>query len=236
MSEPIRILLVEDDATLAASLASYLELVGYRVTVVGDSLSYYGKLAEGRFAVAVIDLVLPDQDGEVLVEYTRKNTTCSIVVITARDTLESRVQCYRTGADVFLGKPVNGRELAAVIGSLAARQRDPAPAQQQASQAPGGWRLLKQQRAILFPDGAVLGLTGREYCLLEKLAASQGKPVLRGEILDLLYRRQDESAQRALETLVRRTRQKIAKGSPDRCPILTHHGVGYALAIALLAD
>jgi DNA-binding response OmpR family regulator len=236
MSEPIRVILVEDDPTLAGSLASYLELVGYAVTVVGDSLSYYGKLGQGRFAVAVIDLILPDQDGEVLVEYTRKNTNCAIVVITARDTLESRIQCYQTGADVFLGKPVNGRELAAVIGNLAARHGEPEAQPPHTRPASGRWRLLKQQRAIMCPDGAVLSLTAREYCLLDKLAASHGEPVFRAEILDLLYRRRDASAQRALETLVRRTRQKIAQRYPDQCSILTHHGIGYALAISLQAE
>ncbi len=122
MSEETTVILVEDDALLRDGLADFLTLSGFSVTAVGDGLSFYRVVAERPFSVAVIDLGLPDQAGEVLVDYTRRNTSSSIVVITARDTLDTRVACYRTGADLFLGKPVEGRELAAAIESLAARR------------------------------------------------------------------------------------------------------------------
>lgn len=234
MTDPIRVLLVEDDPALRESLAGLLEICGHAVTAVGDGLSFYRHLAEGSFAVAVIDLNLPDQNGEVLVEYTRRNTHCPVVVVTARDTLETRVDCYRCGADLFLGKPVNGRELAAAITSLAGRHRQLAGAVPATRPECGHWRLLARQRALMFPDGGVIPLSPREYCLLEQLALADGAPVRRGAILEALYRRDDESAQRALDTLVRRTRKKLAERYAGPSPILTHHGLGYMLGVPLV--
>jgi DNA-binding response OmpR family regulator len=236
MSEPIRVILVEDDSLLRESLASYLALVGYAVTAVGDGISYYQQLCEDGFVVAVIDLGLPDQAGEILVEYTRRNTSSAIIVITARDTLETRVDCYRTGADLFLGKPVHGPELAAAIASLAgrhARLAGTAPTPRVASDA---WRLLARQRALVLPDGHTLDLTPREYRLLDLLAAGDGILVGRASLLGALYGRQDESASRALETLVRRTRKKLAEHYSGSNLILTQHGLGYALAAPLMRE
>lgn len=238
MSQPISVLLVEDDPLLRESLANYLGLLGHAVTAVGNSLDGYRALGEASFAVAVIDLGLPDQDGSVLVEYVRRNTSSAIIVITARDTLDTRVDSYTAGADLFLGKPVNGRELAAAIVSLADRRGRSAPESvgattQTARAAPGVWRLIAGQRALQLPDGGLLDLTPREYRLLYLLANDEGEPVPRAVLVESLYGRQDESAQRALETLVRRTRRKIAKRHAGPSLILTHHGLGYVLAAPL---
>nr|WP_207188731.1 response regulator transcription factor [Thiocystis minor] len=230
--------MVEDDPLLRESLANYLGLLGHAVTAVGNSLDCYRALGENQFAVLVIDLGLPDQDGSVLVEYARRNTRSAIIVTTARDTLDTRVDSYTAGADLFLGKPVNGRELAAAIVSLADRRGRSAPepvgaATQTARAVPGVWRLLAGQRALQLPDGNQLELTPREYRLLYLLANGEGEPVPRAVLVESLYGRQDESAQRALETLVRRTRKKIGEPHAGPSLILTHHGFGYVLAVPL---
>lgn len=236
MNRPTRVLLVEDDAILRASLESYLGLVGYGVTAVDDSLSYYRCLSEDDFAVVVIDLGLPDQSGKILVDYTRHNTSSAIIVITARDTLETRVDCYQTGADLFLGKPFDGRELAAAIASLASRreQLSDRPASNQ-TDAPA-WRLLIRQHRLQLPDGQLLDLTTKECRLLELLARGDGDPVPRILLFNELYERVDESAARALETLVRRTRRKIADHHPGASPILTQQCLGYALVVPCVLD
>lgn len=235
MNEPIPVILVEDDPLLRESLQRYLLLVGQDVVAVGDCLSFYRALGERAFAVAVIDLGLPDQSGEVLVTYTRNNTATAIIVTTACDTLDTRVDCYRIGADLFLGKPVNSRELAAAIVSLSGR-RDPradpatdrgAPESRSTS---GLWRLARRQRALSLPNGETLALSPKEYRLVSLLAKGHGEPVARHALLQDLYARDDDSAQRALETLVRRTRRKIAEYYPGPDPILTQHGLGYVFA------
>lgn len=234
-STPISVILVEDDSLLREGLRHYLALVGMDVVAVGDCLSYYRALSERTFAVAVIDLGLPDQGGDVLVAYTRNNTQTAIIVSTGRDTLDTRVDCYAIGADLFLGKPVDSRELTAAIVSLAARRNaagETAPDRggQAVVPAPLSWRLLGRQRALLLPNGETLALSPKEFRLLSLLAGGDGQPVVRPVLLEALYRRDDDSAKRALETLVRRTRQKIADRYQGPNPILTQHGLGYVFS------
>ncbi len=112
------VLIVEDDDALRESLEAYLDLAGFAVTGVPDGRSFRRELEEHRFAVVVIDLGLPDEEGEGLVELVRRTTDAMIVVVTSRDTLAARVDCYGLGADLFLRKPVDGRELTAAIGDL----------------------------------------------------------------------------------------------------------------------
>lgn len=221
-----RVLLVEDDDLLRPSLVSLLELSGFDVTGVADGLSFYRALSGGTFDVAVVDLGLPDQSGETLVDYARRNTSLPIVVITARDTLDTRVDCYRTGADLFLAKPVDGRELAAAIASLAARRRSPGPSQTVEEPV---WALLASQRTLVGPDGQRMEFTAKEWLFLSLVADRGGECATRESLRLALYGRDDTSADHGLETLVRRTRQKIADalgpGAPG--PILTDYGVGY---------
>ncbi len=97
MTDKTSVLLVEDDDDLRASLETFLDLAGMEVAAVPNSLSYYRALAERTFTVAVIDLGLPDEAGEALVDFTRRTTGSKIVVVTARNTLGTRVDCYRGG-------------------------------------------------------------------------------------------------------------------------------------------
>ena len=252
MNATIKVVLVEDDPLLRDSLASYLRLVGFPTTAVGDCLTLYSELAVQRFDVAVIDLGLPDQAGEVLVDYMRRNTDCVIIVITARDTLDTRVECYRIGADLFLGKPIEGRELAAAIASLAARRSTaphtaphatpvalphstaaaPPPEKTPAPQAitPAAWAFAPRQRILTSPAAQRIELTAKEAHLLELLTAPPAGTVARRRLLEVLYQRQDDSADRALDSLVRRTRHTIEAATGNPAPILTEHSVGYSFA------
>lgn len=241
MNANIQVALVEDDPLLRDSLTSYLELIGFSVTAVGDGISLYAELKLQRFDVAVVDLGLPDQAGEILVDYLRRNTQSAIIVITARDTLDTRVECYRVGADLFLGKPVDGRELAAAISSLAARRSMVAvlpsekPVTPQAKKS-GVWIFAARQRILSSPEAISIELTPKESQLLTVLFACAGITVRRDQLLEAIYHRHDESSERALDTLVRRTRSKIEVATGTPAPILTEHGVGYAFVANIRID
>ena len=256
MNATIKVVLVEDDPLLRDSLASYLRLVGFPTTAVGDCLSLYSELTVQRFDVAVIDLGLPDQAGEVIIDYLRRNTDCVIIVITARDTLDTRVECYRIGADLFLGKPIEGRELAAAIASLAARraalhtapQASPTALPHTAAVAPpletlapkavtpAAWACAPRQRTLTSPPAQRIELTAKEAHLLELLVTPPAGTVARRKLLQALYLRQDDSADRALDSLVRRTRQTIEAATGSPAPILTEHSVGYLFAASVVVE
>lgn len=225
MTEPaIQVLLIEDDALLRESLASFLEVSGFTVRTASDGMGFYRALSEASPDVAVVDLGLPDQSGETLVDYLRRNTAIPIVVITARDTLDTRIDCYRIGADLFLGKPVDGRELAAAIRSLAGRQRTAPATGYVVSHA---WLLDVSTRTLASPDGTKAELTARECKFIALLFESPGNTIERAHLSQALYGRDDAAAAHALDTLVRRTRQKIQVATGDAAPILTEYGVGY---------
>jgi len=232
----IRLILVEDEALLRGVLERFLTLSGYIVTAVGDSLSFYRKTADQIFDVALIDLGLPDERGETLIEYLRQNTHTAIAVITAHDNLDTRVACYRTGADLFLSKPVDGQELVAAIDSLAARTRLlHQPAASPPDPLPTPWILQSQARILNSPAGQTLRLTAKEWILFTTLATNPDH-TSRQALLTALYRREDPSAQQALDTLLHRTRQKIEKKLGIRPPILNDYGVGYRFGGRILIE
>lgn len=123
MDPGIRVIIVEDDRDLRESLVEYLSLDGHDVTGVGSALEFYQALASSTFMIAVMDIGLPDQCGYVMAEFVRRNTPMGIIILTARSSIEDRVNGYRAGGDLYLVKPVDCRELSAAITSLAERQR-----------------------------------------------------------------------------------------------------------------
>lgn len=229
-NQRVSVVLVEDDQSLRDSLVEYLSLKGLDVKATGTAAGFYQLLEQSRFQVAVIDLGLPDASGQELVNYARQNSVMSLIVITANDGLNSRVSCYSSGADLFMGKPVQGQELAAAILSLAERQKARLSLDAQEEQATG-WRLNSKSWSLITPQKEEIECTVKEYRLLALLAETPSEPVKRPRLLQSLYGRDDDSAQRALDTLVRRLRQKIAQfDSADSAPIRTVYSVGYMFA------
>lgn len=225
-----QILCVEDDSDLRAVLAEQLAMAGHVATAVGTGLEFFSKLAQGAFDLALVDLGLPDESGEVLVSYVRRNTPMPVIVLTARDDVDTRVRCYRLGAHLFLGKPVVWEELVAAVGSLLARPRsEPA----RPSEPP--WRLDPVARVLADPAGARITLTGAESALL-RLLASPAAIVGHAELQEALYGRGDASAAKALEAQLRRTRRTIADALGRPAPLINHYGVGYAFAGRLVVD
>lgn len=223
------LLFVEDDEDLRSILAENLQDAGYRVTAVGTALAFFQELSKGGHRLALIDLGLPDESGEVLVSYTRRNTAIPIIVLTARDTLETRIATYKLGAHLFLGKPAQSAELVAAVGSLLAAPAAPAPA------PGGGWHLSVSTRVLSSPGGGRVELSGSEFELLRCLTRST-ETFPHEKLIGELYHRNDPSAGKALEIRIRRARQRISAVTGERVPILNHYGVGYAFAGVLTVE
>lgn len=240
VSDPPSILFVEDDNDLRSVVAEHLTRAGYAVTGVATGLAFFHELAEGNFRVAVIDLSLPDEAGEVLINYVRRNTQLAIVVLTARDTIETRIACYQKGAHLFFGKPVNCSELVAAVGSLLAAPHVPDAESATAAllpppAGPDTWVLTHSSRSLKSPQGIEIPLSGQEFEVLQCLAAHNGNAT-HLELLQALYQRDDTSASKALEVQMRRLKKKISDATQSAAPILNHYGVGYVFASQLNTD
>lgn len=230
----LRIVLVEDDEALREGLKEYLQLSGCQVTAVPSGLEFFAALtSEPEFQLAVVDLGLPDVDGQRLVEHLRQHTRVKIIVLTANQTAGARIDSYTAGADLYMGKPVDPRELAAALRSLGGRQ-EPAQTSRLATSPASvattpAWRLDKPRRRLISPEGKDVQLSPIEYRLMELLRGAHGETLARETILLALYKRDEESAHKVLEVLVGRLRRKLA-GISAAAPILTAYGVGYSFS------
>jgi len=231
----IRVILVEDNRDLRESLAEFLNLSGHDAAGVGSGLEFYRVLAESSFSIAVVDLGLPDQCGYVLVEYIRKNTAMGVIILTARGTVEDRIVGYDSGADLYMVKPVDGRELASAIANLAARLGNRVP-KGGVTPASDTWRLVRQSWRLLPPAGPAILLTAKEMQFMESLALEAGAAVRRDTLLVALGYRDDEYANRAMDSLVRRLRRKVEEVASVHPPIKTVHAVGYCFSAPIVVS
>ena len=228
-----QVILIEDDADLRQSIVKYLQLDGIEVTGLSTAIEMYREISVQSFAAAIVDLSLPDQYGMVLVEYLRQNTDMRIFVLTAHALLENRLAAYQAGADIFLVKPVDFRELSASIRSQICRTKD---AQRSAPlispDNEKAWRLLQATRELVSPDGISVKLTTKEHRLLLDFVDSAGRAIPRNQLLTALEYQRNEYGNRSLDTLVSRLRKKaLALGN---FPLITDQGSGYTFTATLL--
>lgn len=240
MADHYKIIVVEDDRDFRESMVEYLSLAGIDVTGVSSALEFYNSMTRQPYQIAVLDIGLPDQNGLVLAEFIRKNTDTRIVMLTAQASLDSKISAYRSGADIYLVKPIDFAELVATIQSLLGRinadaelegqeQRQPVERQPARTNEPVGWSLLRQECCLLAPQGRKVSLTSKEFDLLEKLAASAIEVVERQALLQALAYENDELGNKALDALIHRLRRKKDE-LEIRIPLKTIHGVGYSFA------
>lgn len=216
----MRILLAEDDVALGQALADGLRHLGHAVDWIGDGQLAARALADTRYAAAILDWNLPRLSGvEVLRQLRQRGERLPVLLLTARDALDDRVQGLDSGADDYVVKPVHLDELAARVRALLRRaEGNPAPLQKA-----GALTLDPGARSAQL-DGTPLDLSAREYALLEALAARPGRALSREQLEEAVYGWGEEVASNAIEVHIHHLRRKLG---PDW--IRTLRGVGYAL-------
>jgi len=231
----IKVVLAKAQKDTRDSLVNALNLAGIDTTGVGSGLHFYRALAESCYSIAVLDTDLSDQNPYILAEYCKNNTCMGIIMLSNWSTVEDRLRGYKSGADIYLTNPVDARELVAVVLRLANRfgtngcaAAKPTP--------PGSWQLLKKSWQLVTPSGSPITLTAKEIQFLSCLAEVAGKPVRRDFIFEALGYRDDEYANRAMDSLVRRLRRKIEDTCPLPSPIKTIRTQGYCFSAAIFLD
>ncbi len=219
----MRILLIEDDETIAELVQAGLEEARYRVDHAEDGETGLRMALEGDYSLVILDLMLPRRDGWSVCEMLRqRRKTFPILMLTARDAVTDRVKGLETGADDYLPKPFDFTELIARVRALLRRDR------------------VHKARTIRIADleidtstslvrraGQDVHLTPREYQLLEALAANEGRPLSRAEVLERVWM-DDESYSNTVDVHITFLRRKIDSQHPVKL-IQTVHGVGYML-------
>jgi two-component system, OmpR family, phosphate regulon response regulator OmpR len=222
-------LLIDDDARLAALVTEYLGKQGIDVTVAGDARRGLAALRSGRFDVVLLDVMLPGIDGLETcrrIRATPELAAISIVMLTARGDDVDKVVGLELGADDYLAKPFNPRELLARIRAVLRRS---------AQASAGRPRFRTGQLEIDFDarevvvDGKRVVLTHHEFELLAVLARAAGRVLSREQVLDALKGQEYEAFDRSIDVHVSKLRAKIERDPKAPRYIKTVRGVGYAL-------
>jgi len=218
----MRVLVVEDDLTLAAGLVEALEREGFRVDHLGAAEPAEGAFGLTAYDLAIVDIGLPGMDGlELIRRVRRRGTLTPILILTARDALDDRVGGLDAGGDDYLLKPFLLPELLARVRALIRRSRAAASLMLQVGELALD---VQAHRATLL--GEALELTGREWNVLEQLALAVPRVVAKQKLADSLSQWDKEITPNAVEIYVSRLRAKLA-GS--RVGIRTVRGIGYRL-------
>jgi OmpR family response regulator RpaB len=220
-----RVLLIDDDEHLAPPLATYLRRFDFQLEAATRPSAGLARLRAEAFDAVILDVMLPEMDGFELCRTIRRESEIPIVMLTARGELTDRVVGLEIGADDYLPKPFEPRELAARLQTILRRVRAPAAAP--AVLHFDGIDIDTERRSVL-RLGAPVALTGTEFELLTMLAAEPQKVFSRDEILNRLRGQEAELFTRAVDILVSRLRKKL---EPLDC-IKTLRNAGYAFAAA----
>jgi len=220
----MRILLVEDHKPLVRILKQGLEEEGFAVDAAGDGEEADFKARSANYDAIILDLMLPKEDGlSLLQRWRRSGMNTHVLVLTARSSIEDKVRGLDLGADDYLTKPFELKELLARLRSLVRRGhqvKDPVLRIYDLEIDTAGHTVRR--------GGKPIHLTPREYALLEFLAFHRGQVVSRTMIWEHLYNEEDENTSNVVDVYIRYLRNKIDKGF-DLQLILTRWGEGYML-------
>jgi two-component system response regulator AdeR len=227
MPDGPRILVVEDDRVVAATLQLYLENAGFRVTVEHDGAAGAARAREAGVAVMILDWMLPSMSGYEVCRAVRAHSTLPILMLTARTTEADRVRGLDGGADDYVPKPFSPREVVARIQALLRRAGAPGAAPQPPTRV--GPLDVDHFRREARVGAAPVALTPTEFRLLEALARAPGRTFTREELVARAFGPDYDGLDRTVDTHVTNLRRKLERAG---CPpvVATVHGVGYRLA------
>ena len=234
MNSPDHVLVVDDDAEIRNLLREYLEKNGLRVTLAADGRQMWRALDHASPDIVVLDLMLPGDDGLTLCRNLRARSSLPVIMLTARGEETDRIIGLEMGADDYLAKPFNPRELLARLKSVLRRTRA-LPENLQPEEVRrvhfGGWTLEVATRLLTASAGRTVTLSGTEYRLLRVFLAHPGRTLNRDQLIDLMLSRDAAPFDRSIDMQVSRLRYRLEDHAKAASIIKTVRGEGYALSV-----
>lgn len=232
MPEIPHLLLVDDERSIREPLAQYLTKQGFRVTQAGDAEGARSRLNAYDIDLAILDVMMPGEDGLSLCRHIRATSDTPVILLTAKSEETDRIVGLEMGADDYVVKPFSPRELATrvkvVLRRSANGMRQHAP--ESGSFAFAGWVLKTGERALVDREGVSVPLSSGEYNLLHALVMRPRQVLTRDQLLDLTQGREAAAFDRAIDNQVSRLRKKIEADPSNPAIIKTVWGGGYTLA------
>lgn len=233
---PEHLLVVDDDREIRHLIEAYLTQAGYRVSTAADGKAMRRVMEQHRIDLVVLDLMLPGEDGLSLCRELRARSNLPILMLTARGAEIDRIVGLEMGADDYLAKPFNPRELLARIRSIL-RRAQALPANLVPEEVSAfrfvGWTLEVASRNVVAPDGLVVPLSGAEFRLLRVLLEHPHRVLSRDQLLELTNGRESILFDRSIDVLVGRLRKRLRDDGKEPVLIKTVRGEGYVLAASV---
>jgi len=228
-SEQLCILIVDHDPAFSSMIAEYLRERGHHPVMAEDGEEMRAAMERESIDLVLLDLDLPKEDGVALTQYIRANSSVGIIILSGKGDMADRVLTLELGADDYLQKPFELRELSARINSLSRRlaRNDVNPADNAIAAQFAGWKLDFVHRRLTAPGGEDISLTTSEFALLEVFVKNSNRQMLRAELVKAVRGREMKGYDRTIDIHVSRLRKKIIPGDNDSQFIQTVHRGGY---------
>jgi len=236
MSASGRVLVVDDDPEIRAMLVDYLTGHGFEVAQAGSGEEMRAALAQAVPGVVLLDVNLPGEDGLSLARYLRERHDLGIIMVTAAGDVVDRIVGLEVGADDYIAKPFDPRELRARVRSVIRRVQQRAPQPPATPTAParrvnvGACALELTTHRLIGPDGEEVPLTHMEFDLLRVFTEHPNQVLTRDQLLTLTRNREWEPFDRSIDIRIARLRRKIEPDPENPRVIRTVRGAGYMFA------
>jgi len=233
VADKIQVVVVDDEPDLCVMIAEYLGRYGFAVRTAGNGTELDVLLADAMPEMVILDVNMPGENGFSIARRIRAGSDVPILMLTAADDVVDRVVGLELGADDYVTKPFDLRELRARIQTIFRRnvRAQEAPARQAAAANEivrfGDMRLDLDTRRLLAPDGAALELTAMEFDLLAAFARNPNRVLSRERLLDLAHNRDGDVYDRSIDVRVTRIRRKVERDPARPELIKTMRGAGY---------
>ncbi len=239
MDTNTHILVVDDDRDIRTLLAEYLDSNGLRTLTATNGSEMRRVLEESRVDLIVLDLTLPGEDGLTLCRNLRASSSVPVIMLTARGEPLDRILGLEMGADDYLAKPFEPRELFARIRSVLRRTQALPPNMAQPDVATmrfAGWTLELTARHLINKDGVVVALSGAEFRLLKVFLDHPNRVLNRDQLLELTQGRESDPFDRSVDIQISRLRQKLGDDARTPTIIKTVRNEGYVLATTVTTE
>lgn len=231
MNPTPHILLVDDDAEITALLSEYLARFNLVTHVASDGDTMRAQLARHAVDLVVLDVMLPGADGLVLSREIRTHSSIPIIMLTARSSSYDRVMGLENGADDYVSKPFEPRELVARIHTVLRRSTQDSSGPISVARSDvvcfDGWELHREDRCLTSPTGLVVALSNAEFRLLTTFLQTPRRLFSRDQLMEQARGRAMDAFERSIDLLVSRLRQKLADDPAEPSMIRTVRGAGY---------
>jgi DNA-binding response OmpR family regulator len=241
VNAPIHLAVLDDEVDITQLLASYLGNQGFRVSELQSGAALMALMENDAPALVLLDLGLPGEDGFTIARRLREHWRCGLVIVTGRGDAVDKVVGLEVGADDYVTKPFDLRELLARIKAVLRRLEPQAPLATAPTAPPSrlrfaGWRLDTAARRLVDPQGAVVNLTTGEFDLLSAFVRSPGRVLSRDFLLEQTRGREAGPFDRTVDVQVGRLRKKLESDPEDPQLIKSVRGAGYILVPPVEAD